>query len=205
MHKICPTNANRNPTNQNSIWTELRDTSNKSKKMSDDLCLYQTRNLVNYRRIILSRFNKSHLCRQYLTSDGVVGVCGRNSPFPKFQCCRTGVCFPIFRPATSKCNSDIVIRGRGEGRTRPSEVKYWRGLLEKLCGSFAFLRSFYGNFIKIIGLKAPGNCSDPFWSNNFPILLLERPKPPNSMVSGFFSPWDPLIYGFEYTNILLEI
>ena len=42
---------------------------------------------------------------------------------------------------------------------------------------------FYGKHIEIIGLKAPGDYSDQFWSNNFSILLCEGPKPPNSMIS----------------------
>ena len=40
-----------------------------------------------------------------------------------------------------------------------------------------------------------------FWSNRFSVLLLERPKTKNSMISGFVSPWEPLIYGFIDLNI----
>ena len=46
-----------------------------------------------------------------------------------------------------------------------------------------FCCNLYGNFIEIIGLKVPGNYSAAFWSNNFSILLLERPKPNISMIS----------------------
>ena len=45
----------------------------------------------------------------------------------------------------------------------------------------------------MIGLKAPGNDSDQFWSNNFSILLCEGPKPPNSMISWF---WDLLLMAY---------
>ena len=45
----------------------------------------------------------------------------------------------------------------------------------------------------MIGLKAPGKYSDQFWSNQISVLLLERPKPPNSMISGFLDAWDPLV------------
>ena len=43
----------------------------------------------------------------------------------------------------------------------------------------------YGNFIEIKRLKALGNYSGPIWSNSFSILLLEKPKPNMSMISGF--------------------
>ena len=37
----------------------------------------------------------------------------------------------------------------------------------------------------MIGLKAPRNYTDYFWSNNCSILLCEGPKPPNAMISRF--------------------
>ena len=56
----------------------------------------------------------------------------------------------------------------------------------------------YGKSYRIRGLKAPGNYSGPFWSNRLPILLLERPKPNISMISGFLDPVGPLFYGFVF-------
>ena len=44
----------------------------------------------------------------------------------------------------------------------------------------------------MIGFKAPGNYSASFWFSKALVLLLERPKPPNFMISGFSDPWDPL-------------
>ena len=44
-----------------------------------------------------------------------------------------------------------------------------------------------------MGLKALGNYYASSWSNKISILLLEGPKPTNSMISGFVSPVDPYI------------
>ena len=48
-------------------------------------------------------------------------------------------------------------------------------------------RSFDGKFMEIIGLKAPGNYSGPFWSSNFSILILENLRDLISMISGFLN------------------
>ena len=45
--------------------------------------------------------------------------------------------------------------------------------------------------VPIIGLKALGNFSDPFWSNKMTALLWEVPKPHNSMIYGFLDLWEP--------------
>ena len=50
----------------------------------------------------------------------------------------------------------------------------------------------YGKYDSIISLKALGNYSYQFWSNEMLVLLLERPKPNISMISGFLSPGGPL-------------
>ena len=47
------------------------------------------------------------------------------------------------------------------------------------------LAHFYGNYVEMVGLKAPGNSSDQFWSNQISVLLYERPKPNISMNYGF--------------------
>ena len=49
----------------------------------------------------------------------------------------------------------------------------------------------------MITLKAPRNYSDQFWSNQISVLLLEGPKSPNSMISGFLSPWEPLFIDLD--------
>ena len=54
--------------------------------------------------------------------------------------------------------------------------------------------------IIIIGSKAPGNYFASFWSDNFPILLCERPKPNISMISGFLDPQDPLFMDLNIPN-----
>ena len=55
-----------------------------------------------------------------------------------------------------------------------------------------FLSFFYGTSISIIGLKAPGNYSDQFWSNKIVVLLCVEPKPNISMTSGFVRSWEPV-------------
>ena len=44
------------------------------------------------------------------------------------------------------------------------------------------LGHFYGKSMKIIGLKAPGNYSDQFWSTQISVLFCEEPK-------NFTIPW----------------
>ena len=64
---------------------------------------------------------------------------------------------------------------------------------------YAFFNLFWviymESFFKI-GLEALGNYSDQFWSNKILVLLCEEPKPPNSMISGFFELVGTLIYWF---------
>ena len=43
-----------------------------------------------------------------------------------------------------------------------------------------------------MGLKVLGNYLDQFWSNTISVLLFEGTKSPNSMVSGFLTPGEPL-------------
>ena len=47
---------------------------------------------------------------------------------------------------------------------------------------------FYGTYVQIICLKAPGNYSDQLWSNKILVLLGEGPTPNIFMISGFLSP-----------------
>ena len=63
------------------------------------------------------------------------------------------------------------------------------------------LGHLFGKLMEITGLKAPGNYDDQFWSNKVSVLLLERPKSQNPMISGLLDPWDPLIYTGEYKKI----
>ena len=49
-----------------------------------------------------------------------------------------------------------------------------------------------------MGLKAPGNYLDQFWSNKISVLLLERLKPPHSMISGFLNPGEPVFMDLIY-------
>ena len=60
---------------------------------------------------------------------------------------------------------------------------------------FVILGLFMGKLVLIMCLKAPRNYLDQFWSNKILVVLLEVPKPPNSMTSGFVAP-GTLIYGF---------
>ena len=43
-----------------------------------------------------------------------------------------------------------------------------------------------------MGLKAPGDYLDQFWSNQILALSLEKPKPNIFMIAGFFNPGEPL-------------
>ena len=49
----------------------------------------------------------------------------------------------------------------------------------------------------MIGLKAPGNYSDQFWSNKILVLLCEGLKPNISTIPGFLSPWELLFMHFN--------
>ena len=53
---------------------------------------------------------------------------------------------------------------------------------------------------EIIGLKAPGNCMDQFWSNKISVLLCEEPKPQVSMISGLLSPRESLFIDLNIPN-----
>ena len=66
---------------------------------------------------------------------------------------------------------------------------------------FIFCFFFYGKYVEVIGLKAPGNDSVSFWSDKILVLLCEGPKPNMSMISGFLNPKEPLFNRFRYTQI----
>ena len=53
-----------------------------------------------------------------------------------------------------------------------------------------------------MGLKAPGNYLDQFGSNQMPVLLSEKSKPPNSMISGFVDPGEPVFMDFNIPKYL---
>ena len=57
---------------------------------------------------------------------------------------------------------------------------------------------------QIISLKAPGNYSASSWSNKISVLLYEGPKPPNSVISGFVDPWEPLFVDLNIPNSFLK-
>ena len=59
---------------------------------------------------------------------------------------------------------------------------------------------FYGKYVEIISLKAPGNYLDRFWSNKIAVLLLERPTPNMFMISGFLTPGGPLFMDLDIPN-----
>ena len=60
----------------------------------------------------------------------------------------------------------------------------------------------YGKYVEVICLKAPGNYSHQFWSNNVSVLLYEGPKPPTSIISGLASPWELLFMDLNLPKIL---
>ena len=62
----------------------------------------------------------------------------------------------------------------------------------KLGDCLTCVGSFYGKYVKIIGLKATGNYLDQFWANKFSVLFCEGPKYNISMISGFFTLGEPL-------------
>ncbi len=64
------------------------------------------------------------------------------------------------------------------------------------------LGHFYGTYYHIIGLKAPGNCSDQFWSNKLSILLWKTPQTPNSMISEFSTRGEPLFMDLNIPELL---
>ena len=64
-----------------------------------------------------------------------------------------------------------------------------------------FLGYFYGKDYWIDSRKAPGHYSGSIWAYNFSICFWEKQKSFIFMISGFPDPWEPLIYGFEYTNL----
>ena len=68
----------------------------------------------------------------------------------------------------------------------------------KLGDVLTFLGNWYSNSVGIIGSKARGNYSAPFWFDNSSILLLEKQAPSISISSGFLGPVGPHIYGFKY-------
>ena len=71
-----------------------------------------------------------------------------------------------------------------------------------LCDVLSFSNYFYAKYVEIIGLKAPGNYSASFWSNEISVILCEGPKPNISMISGFLEPWSPVFMAFIIPKIL---
>ena len=67
-----------------------------------------------------------------------------------------------------------------------------------------FVGLFMGEMC-LIGLEAPGDYLDKFWSNKRLFLLLERPKSQNAMMSGFLSPGEPLFMDLDIPKILQNI
>ena len=61
-----------------------------------------------------------------------------------------------------------------------------------LCVFLLFFGYVYGKYVKIIGLKAPGNYSDKCWSNKILVSLCEGPESNISMISGVLTPGEPL-------------
>ena len=59
---------------------------------------------------------------------------------------------------------------------------------------------FYGNFMEIIGLKAPGNYSASFRSNNFRFAYVRDQKTNIVMISGFVDPGQPLFMDLNIPN-----
>ena len=70
---------------------------------------------------------------------------------------------------------------------------------------WAFVGSFYGKIMEIIGSKAPGNYSASFWINNFSILLLENLQTSIFMISGFLGLVGALIYGFNIPKYIILV
>ena len=82
------------------------------------------------------------------------------------------------------------------------------GMAKRNYELFVMFGLFVWKYVDIIRLKAPGNYSASFWSNKISVLLLERPKSPNSMMSGFLSPGEHLFMDFnipKYYNKMRRI
>ena len=74
---------------------------------------------------------------------------------------------------------------------------------ERVLGDFlSVFALFYGTYVQLIGLKAPGIYLDQFWSNKISVLLCEGAKPQNSMISGFVDPLGALISGLNIQKTL---
>ena len=71
--------------------------------------------------------------------------------------------------------------------------KSHRKFIGQMIGEFsAIVGYFCGKYAYIIGLKAPGNYLDQFWSNKVLVLLCEEPKPTSFVLSGCLDHWEPL-------------
>ena len=57
---------------------------------------------------------------------------------------------------------------------------------------------------KKLGLKTSGNHSSQCWSNKILVLLCEGPQPPNAMIYGFVSPWEPLFMDLGIPKYFLK-
>ena len=80
-------------------------------------------------------------------------------------------------------------------------IRQWKnGGKNNLGDSLAFVGYLCGQYVQIIGVKAPGNYLDQFGSNRISVLLCERPKPPNFMIPGFLDPGEPLSMDLNIPN-----
>ena len=68
-------------------------------------------------------------------------------------------------------------------------VKFSKKISAFFC---CLLGNVYGEYVRIIGLKFPGNELDQFGSNKISVLLSEGPKLQNSMIYGYASPGELL-------------
>ena len=86
--------------------------------------------------------------------------------------------------------------------------KSWENHRILLGNTKLLLSHSYGKFMKIIGLKAPGNYSASIWIYNFPICLWENPKNDHVFDFGTFGrvpePQNHLFYPFETHGYLTK-
>ena len=73
-----------------------------------------------------------------------------------------------------------------------SETAQWGKIGKRNLGDFCYLLCHFDGKYVSIGLKAPGNYSDQFWSNTILVLLCEGPKPNISMIDGLLTPGEPV-------------
>ena len=68
----------------------------------------------------------------------------------------------------------------------------------KLGVPFVISGCFYGKYVQITGLEAPGNYSATIWYDKISILLLKNPKFLISMLSGFSNSQNQLCEYFKH-------